>query len=191
MKLLIIQGDPDEGSFCHANAMNYYQQAQKLGFDVKMVDLAKDQFEPVLRFGYRKHMADESYPHKMQQLIKAADHLAFFFPVWWSAEPSILKGWIERVLTPRFAYHYQGHSVKKYLTGRTAELFLTCHAPTFFYSLYGGVITRWKHMILGFCGIKLIHHLIMGNMNSKQDTEARRKKFMQKCANSLVKLQTK
>ncbi|MBW1606437.1 NAD(P)H-dependent oxidoreductase [Lactobacillus sp. Sy-1] len=186
MKILVIQGSPDEGSLTHANAINYFETAQKQGLDVELIDLAVDQFDPVLRYGYRKHMGDESYPKKMQQLINDSDHLAFFFPVWWSAEPSVLKGWIDRVFTPGFGYHYdeKGKTVKL-LTGKTAALFITSHAPTFFYGLYGGVISRWKHFILGFCGIKLTHKLILGGLDKPGDTLDKRTKFIKKCAATL------
>ncbi|UQS86211.1 NAD(P)H-dependent oxidoreductase (plasmid) [Nicoliella spurrieriana] len=187
MKILIIQGSPDAGSLSHANAENYYQRAKKLGLDVQMVDLAKDQFDPVLRYGYRKHMEDEAYPNQMQTLIQTADHLAFFFPVWWSAEPAVLKGWFDRVFTPGFAYHYDNGKTIKLLKGKTASLFITSHAPTFFYGLYGGVISRWKHMLLGFCGVKLTHKLILGNMDKTSDTDVKRKQFIKKCANTLIK----
>ena len=182
MNILVIQGSPDSKSFCHANALNYYRTAQKANNNVTLIDLSVDKFDPVMRYGYRQHMSNESYPNKMQRLISKADHLVFFFPVWWSAEPSILKGWLDRVLTPGFAYHYRNGRSIGLLKGRTAEMFLTCHAPTFFYSLYGGVVSRWKHMILGFCGIKLTYHLIMGDMDSKRDTLTRRKQFMKKCS---------
>ncbi|QBP18579.1 NAD(P)H-dependent oxidoreductase [Acetilactobacillus jinshanensis] len=188
MKILVIQGSPDAKSYTHANALYYCKTAKKMQKDVKLVDLATDHFDPVLRYGYRQHMDDESYPNKMQELIKWADHLVFFFPVWWSAEPSILKGWIERVFTPGFAYHFEGLKSIPLLKGRTAEMFLTCHAPTFFYSLFGGVITRWKHFILGSCGIKLTRHLIMGSMDSAKDTLSRRITFMRKCSSELKHL---
>ncbi|XIF20250.1 MAG: Hypothetical protein AJITA_00984 [Acetilactobacillus jinshanensis] len=103
MKTLIIQGSP------HKN--------------VTLVDLSKDKFEPVLRYGYRKHMKNESYPNKMQKLVKWANHLIFFFPIWWRAEPSILKGWIERVLTPGFAYHLKGFFPTKLLKGERLKCF--------------------------------------------------------------------
>lgn len=188
MKTLIIQGSPDSKSFCHANALNFYKIAKRAHKNVTLVDLSKDKFEPVLRYGYRKHMKNESYPNKMQKLVKWANHLIFFFPIWWSAEPSILKGWIERVLTPGFAYHYQGLFPTQLLKGRTAEMFLTCHAPAFFYSTYGQVVSRWKHFILGSCGIKLTHHMILGRMGFSQDTLKRRQKFMKKCAKRVYKL---
>ncbi|MGQ2226218.1 NAD(P)H-dependent oxidoreductase [Fructobacillus fructosus] len=53
MKLLIIQGHPDSQSFNHANAVNYYEKAQAAGHEVKMIDLAEEDFNPNLEYGFR------------------------------------------------------------------------------------------------------------------------------------------
>ncbi|NVY96319.1 NAD(P)H-dependent oxidoreductase [Lactobacillus sp. DCY120] len=185
MKLLVIQGSPDAHSFCWANANSFYQTALKQGHQAQFIDLARTNFDPVLRAGYRQHMADESFPRQVQAQIKAVDHLSFFFPIWWANEPSVLKGFLERVLTPGFAYHYQGWRSEKLLRGKTADLFISCHAPNFYYRLYGGPISRWKREVLGYCGIKIQHVKIMGQMESKHDTLARRQEFMRQCQKTL------
>lgn len=188
MKLLIIQGSPNPDSFCYANANYYWRKAQKLGYDVELVDLSESKFDPVLRYGYAKHMSDETFPKAMQTKIAAADHITFFFPIWWSAEPAVLKGWLDRVLTPKFAYQYHGRTTAKLLKGKTASIFTTCHGPALFYSMYGGVISRWKHLILGFCGIKLTQHNILGKMDSSIDSFRRRQNYMKQCAATLLHL---
>ncbi|MCL0319351.1 NAD(P)H-dependent oxidoreductase [Apilactobacillus xinyiensis] len=191
MKILVVQGNPNPESFTHANAMHYVDVAKQNGHQVSIIDLSQDNFDPVLRYGYHKHMDDESYPKYVQDLITKADHIAFFFPVWWSAEPSVLKGLIDRTLTPRFAYSRDNETgkIKKLLTGKTADVFITSHAPTIFYkSIFGNVIFRWKNMILNYCGIKMQHGFVLGKMDDpKKDTAQRRQKYMQKCANTLIK----
>ncbi|WP_225362854.1 NAD(P)H-dependent oxidoreductase [Apilactobacillus micheneri] len=102
MNILVIQGHPDIHSFTHDNAMNYYNVAKQLGHTVNLVDLSKAEFDPVLRYGYRKHMPNEKYIEYVQSLISESDHIAFFFPIWWAAEPSVLKGLLDRTLTPHF-----------------------------------------------------------------------------------------
>ena len=94
MKILVIQGSPDEGSYSHELATAYADEARSAGHDVRMIDLATEDFDPVLRYGYRQHMEDESDPKRYQEDIAWADHLVFSFPIWWSAEPAILKGFV-------------------------------------------------------------------------------------------------
>lgn len=187
MNLLIIQGHPDKESFNHANAINYYQKAQEAGYQVKMIDLAEENFDPNLEFGLRQHMTDEIKPNHYQELIKEADQLVFLFPTWWGAEPAKLKGFLDRTLTPRFAYHYESATkIEKLLKGKTAKLFITSRGPAFFTkSLFGTVVYRWKHQILGFCGIKVTQTLVLGDMNTKKSTEDKRHAFIQRCADTL------
>ncbi|GAT90428.1 NAD(P)H-dependent oxidoreductase [Apilactobacillus kunkeei] len=186
MKILVIQGHPDAKSFSHGNAMNYVEHAKSLGHEVALVDLSDADFDPVLRYGYRQHMEDESFPKLVQQLVKNADHIAFFFPIWWSAEPSILKGLFDRVFTPKFAYIYHPDGKReKLLTGKTASVFTTSHGPAFFYKMFGNVLFRWKYLLLAYCGIKATHCFDLGNMEDKVDTPERRQKYIEKCANTL------
>lgn len=45
---------------------------------------------------------------KEQALIDAHDTIIFQFPIWWYSSPSLLKKWMDLVLTPDWAYlnHY-------------------------------------------------------------------------------------
>ncbi|UQS84717.1 NAD(P)H-dependent oxidoreductase [Apilactobacillus apisilvae] len=187
MKILVIQGHPDKNSFTHANAINYYNYAKKLGNEVNFIDLSENKFDPFLRYGYRKHMENESYITNVQNLIKISDHIAFFFPIWWASEPSILKGLIDRTFTPRFAYTYNKSkgTHKKLLSGKTADIFTSSHGPSFFYKLYGKVFSKWKHLILGYCGIKVNNCYDLGKMENTKDTLDRRKNYIKKCSKTL------
>lgn len=118
MRILVIQGHPDADSFSHGNALNYVNHAKSLGHEVELIDLSNTTFDPVLRYGYRQHMEDETFPKHVQELVKNADHITFFFPIWWSAEPSVLKGLFDRVFTPKFAYIYHPNSKREKITNR-------------------------------------------------------------------------
>ncbi|MCK8617034.1 NAD(P)H-dependent oxidoreductase [Fructobacillus sp. M158] len=184
MNLLIIQGHPDVESFTHANAENYRKQALTAGHQVTMIDLAKDDFDPVLAYGYRQHMADETMPKRYQQMIQEADQLALFYPVWWAAEPAILKGFFDRTFTPGFAYHYESPTkIQHLLKGKTAKLFVTSRGPAWYTkSVFGTAIYRMKTQVLGFSGIKVKKVLVLGNMATKKDTLAKRQAFIETCA---------
>lgn len=45
---------------------------------------------------------------KEQALVDAHDTIVFQFPIWWYSSPSLLKKWMDEVLTPDWAYlnHY-------------------------------------------------------------------------------------
>ena len=180
MKILVIQGSPDAESYSHQLASAYADEARVAGHDVRMIDLATEDFDPVLRYGYRQHMEDENAPMRYQEDIAWADHLVFSFPIWWSAEPAILKGFLDRTLTPGFAYRYVGAKSQGLLKGKTAGLIVTSRAPSFIYRLFGGPISRWKQMILGFVGIRLTKTLMLGRIEQDVDTPAYRAAFLEK-----------
>ena len=180
MKILVIQGSPDAGSYSHELATAYADEARSAGHDVRMIDLATEDFDPVLRYGYRQHMEDESAPKRYQEDVAWADHLVFSFPIWWSAEPAILKGFLDRTLTPRFAYRYVNGKAQGLLAGKTAALIVTSRVPSFVYRIFGGPITRWKRMVLSFVGTRLTKTLMLGRVEHKQDTPAYRAAFLEK-----------
>ena len=125
-------------------------------------------------------MDDESAPMRYQEDIAWADHLVFSFPIWWSAEPAILKGFLDRTLTPGFAYRYIGAKSQGLLKGKTAALIVTSRAPSFIYRLFGGPISRWKQMVFGFVGIRLTKTLMLGRIEQDVDTLAYRSAFIEK-----------
>ncbi|GAA6115203.1 NAD(P)H-dependent oxidoreductase [Apilactobacillus kunkeei] len=186
MNILVVQGHPDPESFTRNNAMHYYRYAKSKGHTVNLLDLSKNNFDPVLRYGYRKHMKDEEYIKNVQRLIKESDHISFFFPIWWAAEPSILKGLVDRTLTPHFSYIYMKSGAhKQLLNGKTADIFSSSHGPQILYKIYGNVFSRWKHLILGYCGIKLKHCYDLGKMDSRIDSLKRRNSYINKCSHTL------
>lgn len=153
--------------------------------DVKFIDLAIDDFDPVLRYGYRVHMKDQEYITKAQQKIAWADQLCFFFPVWWGAEPSVLKGLLDRAFTPGFAYERRSRwNIKGLLNGKKASLYLTSDAPAFYHRRFGGVVSRWKHEVLGVTGIRLSKTMIMGGSHWIEDKDDRLR-FMERCSEEI------
>lgn len=67
------------------------------GFDPRM-DVAD---EPDWRNPGKKYSAEV---HAHMDRILAADAIVVVFPIWWSAPPAMLKGWIDRVWNLGFAY---------------------------------------------------------------------------------------
>ncbi|MEV0432394.1 NAD(P)H-dependent oxidoreductase [Nocardia sp. NPDC050413] len=72
-----------------------------------------------------------------QEKLLWADTIIFQFPLWWYSMPAILKGWVDRVFTYRFAYGVGEHSETKYgerygegtLAGKKALLSVTIGGP--------------------------------------------------------------
>lgn len=179
--MLVVAGHPDAQSYSHALARAYAVGAERAGAQVTLLDLATADFDPVLRYGYRQHMDECPFITHSQRELLACDHLVLAFPTWWAAEPSLLKGWLDRVLTPGVAYRYRPGRLKpdQLLTGRTASLITTSHGPAAWTRLaLAAPVARLSRAVLGYCGMRVTQRLVLGSMEGKADILQRRRAFL-------------
>jgi NAD(P)H dehydrogenase (quinone) len=179
-KILIINGHPDKESFCFALAESYKKGADSASADCKLIHLIDLEFNPILNHGYRKISVLEPDLVKMQAEITAADHLVFVYPNWWSTFPALLKGFIDRVFVPNFAFKYRENSVfwDKLLAGKTARLIVTMDTPWWYYWLINKNAghNAMRVGVLEFCGIKPVKISVFTPVKSSD--EAQRKKWL-------------
>ncbi|HEX4847145.1 MAG TPA: NAD(P)H-dependent oxidoreductase, partial [Novosphingobium sp.] len=94
------------------------------------------------------------------------DHVVIGFPLWWGAEPAQLKGLLDRVLLPGWAFRYHKHDQMwdRLLAGRSADLFVTMDTPPWFLRLFWSdpVMKRWNKQILEFAGFKPVRLFRIG-----------------------------
>ena len=93
-----------------------------------------------------------------RQSIEWAQHLVFVFPNWWGTMPAGLKGFLDRVLYPGFAFREDGGHYYGMLAPRTAELLITMDVPPLVYRWIQGAPGRkaMARATLGLCGIKTV-----------------------------------
>jgi putative NADPH-quinone reductase len=156
-KIAVVIGHPYPESYCNALAQAYARGAVSRDAEVRVLDLSRISFEPNLKYGYHRRTELEPDLIAAQETIRWADHLVFVYPNWWGTMPAILKGFIDRVLLPGFAYISKPNSLtfEKLLKGKTARLIVTMDSPPWYYRL---VLRRSGHHvmrrgILQFCGI--------------------------------------
>jgi NAD(P)H dehydrogenase (quinone) len=187
-KVLVINGHPYENSYVSELFNTFVSHLDKNQLQIKTLELGKLTFDPVLRYGYSEKMPEDKDILLSQELIQWADHIVFFYPVWWASMPGLLKGWFDRVLTPGFAYNMNGLKIVKHLKGKTAQLFLTADGPAFYQRLIpNSPIRLVRKYILGFCGIKVVKTNLLG-MVTLPNRDTARKKFIKKVAESAAKL---
>jgi putative NADPH-quinone reductase len=180
--ILIIQGHPDEESYCRALGNAYKMGAISEGAEVQEIVVSELSFNPSLNFGYRKRTKLESDLLAAQDKIKWADHLVIIYPLWWGGMPAILKGFFDRTFLPGFAFQKRENSVwwDKYLTGKSARIITTMDQPPWYHWLvYGKPAHKaMKKMILEFCGIKPVKITSIGPI--RFSTDEFRKKHLEK-----------
>ena len=181
-KILIINGHPDKESFNHALAASYKKGVLASGFELEEINIGELGFNPNLQFGYRKRTELEPDLIDAQDKIKWADHIVWVYPVWWGSVPAIMKGFLDRVFLPGFAFKKREGSVwwDKYLTGRSAHLISTLDQPGWYYSLINGAPSHkaMKKLTMNFVGIKKVRTTTIAPL--RLSSEAFRKKWLRK-----------
>ncbi len=181
MKTLIIIANPSKTSFSHAMAHAYSEKCE----DFEILDLYEVNqwyltYESTDAFK-KWEVKGSKIIKEMQEKITTADELAFFFPIWWSDYPAILKNFFDSNFSAWFAFNFlKWWKVEKLLTGKTAKIFCTCGAPSFIYSIpfimWIKLKSYFKKAILGFCWITLTDYVLIGSIEKK--TEPERKELL-------------
>ncbi|MDX1344948.1 MAG: NAD(P)H-dependent oxidoreductase [Sedimenticolaceae bacterium] len=157
-RILVILGHPVADSFCGAIATSYLEGAREAGNEVRLIRIADLAFDPLLHKGYAVVQELEPDLQKAQEAITWAQHIVFVYPTWWGGMPALLKGFIDRVFLPGFAFRYREGSRfwDRLLTGRSAHLLVTMDTPPWYYRLVYRMPghNQMKRTILEFSGIK-------------------------------------
>lgn len=172
-KILIISGHPDKESFNFGLSDAYKKGAINSNAEVREIKIRELEFNPNLQFGYRKRTELEPDLLNAQELIKWADHLVWIYPVWWGSVPAIMKGFIDRVFLPGFAFKKREGSVwwDKYLTEKTARLICTLDQPAWYYKwVYGNPSHRaMKNLTMQFVGVQKVKITAIGPIRLSKD----------------------
>ncbi|GAB5339888.1 MULTISPECIES: NAD(P)H-dependent oxidoreductase [Pseudomonas] len=165
-RILVILGHPSTTSLCSALAEAYIHSAKVAGHQVRVLSLGDLTFDPVLHHGYTQIQALEPDLLSAQSDILWATHLAFVFPIWWGGIPAVLKGFIDRIFLPGFAFKYREGKLfpDKLLLGRTAHLLVTLDTPPWYYRWFYRMpgIHQLRSATLAFCGIRPTKTLLFG-----------------------------
>lgn len=181
--IAVIQGHPDPARerFGRALQAAYVQGAAEGGHEVRAIDLATLDF-PALRtkIDWESGTPPESI-RDAQDVIRWADHLVIFYPLWAGSMPALLKGFIEQAFRPSFAMDPRtGPLGRKRLAGRSARIVVTMGMPAFFYRwfYFAHSLRSLERNILRFCGIGPIKVSLIGMVDAADP--APRQKWLRK-----------
>lgn len=177
-RILVIQGHPDPAGrhFGHALADAYTDGAAGAGHSVRCVELALLDF-PLLRSQHDWHHAPVPPDvARVQQDILWAQHLVLLFPLWMGDMPALVKGFLEQVARPGFAFTQDqpGGMGKPALGGRSARVVVTMGMPAAVYRHYfrAHSVKALERNILGFIGIAPVQATLIGQVEAP-DAKAR------------------
>jgi 1,4-dihydroxy-2-naphthoate octaprenyltransferase len=181
LKVLLVLGHPRRDSLCGALADAFAAGARQAGVDLRRLDLCDLQFNPNVIAGSPRNQPLEPAIGQAVDLVRWADHLVFVFPTWWGTMPALMKGFLDRVLMPGFAFeeHEEGSGWDKLLTGKSAHLLTTMDTPTWVYRwIYKSPgLNSLARATLGFCGIAPVRTTIFGVV--KDSDSATRSRWLQ------------
>lgn len=175
-RILLIQGHPDALTrhLGHALEDAYAQGAQAAGHEVRRVSVAQLDF-PLLRS--QLAWDEDTLPPALAQAqtdIAWAQHIVLFFPLWLGDMPALLKGFLEQVARPGFAFQAEGDNpyAKKGLKGRSARVVVTMGMPALLYRWYfrAHSVKSLERNILEVVGISPVNETLIGMVDKLGDT---------------------
>lgn len=157
MRILLIDGHPDENRLS-AHLLDHYAGQCPAHAEIDRLAIRDIAFDPILKKGYSVRQTWEPDLINAARLIDACDHIVFAFPMWWGAEPALVKGFLDRILVPHFAFRYRetGQMWDRLLGGRSADALVTMDTPSLFlrFAYHNAIAHRWRGQIFDFCGFK-------------------------------------
>jgi putative NADPH-quinone reductase len=174
-RILIIQGhpDPDRPHLGHALSNAYAEGARTAGHELRETVLARLDF-PLLR-------SQQEWEHgKLPAVLQAAqddigwcEHIVLCFPLWLGDMPALVKGFLEQVARPGFAFRRDAKNPfdAKALTGRSARVVVTMGMPALMYRYYfrAHSVKNLERNILGFVGIAPVRETLIGLVDSMDE----------------------
>jgi Putative NADPH-quinone reductase (modulator of drug activity B) len=181
-KIFVLVGNPDNESLSNALAESYVKGAIASGHEVRVTRIADMKFDPILHKGYKVIQAYEPDLVKFQEDVKWCEHFVSIFPIWWSDMPALMKGLIDRVWMPGFAYNFRKGKIPGWyrrLKGRSARIIVTSDShPLLLWILFGGNINSWVRGVLRFSGFAPVRKTWFSGM--KKLTPERAQKLLTK-----------
>ena len=157
---LVIDGHPNPDSLSAAIARSY-----AAGHDnARLLALRDLDFDPHLRFGYRKRMEIEPDLQDARAAMHLAKRIVVVSPMWWGSVPALLKGFFDRALLPKQEYLSPARGLPKgLLRGRSGRLLLLADTPAIALPFTGThAVAQVTRHTLTFCGVRpfRVHRLL-------------------------------
>ncbi|MFW6366721.1 MAG: NAD(P)H-dependent oxidoreductase [Spirochaetota bacterium] len=165
MTASVLLAHPYEKSFNHAIYSVLCSVLADENVAVHGHDLYAEGFNPVLT---RKELgtdtSDDPLVNRYTDELLESELLFFVHPNWWGQPPALLKGYIDRVVRPPYAYDFPpddsggGLPVEK-LCGKYGIVYNTSNTDEERENTcFGDPLENiWKECVFGFCGIRKYH----------------------------------
>ena len=150
MRTLVVYCHPNPDSFGAAMRDRTLAGLRKAGHDVRLTDLYAEGFEPELTADEIAHHHEPGVAAGLERYaddLRWAEAIVFVYPTWWSGQPAMLKGWMDRVWASGVAWELPEGSnlVKPLLRDVRRLLIVTSHGSS-----------KWVNILEGESGKRTI-----------------------------------
>ena len=100
MNVLVVYCHPDPASFVASVRDRVVSAVERPGRVTRVTDLYADGFDPCFDAHDRRTHLDPGVTPALQRYaddLRWCETLVLVYPTWWSGQPAMLKGWIDRV----------------------------------------------------------------------------------------------
>jgi NAD(P)H dehydrogenase (quinone) len=193
-RVLIVYAHPEPRSFNAAMLEMAKETFRSMADEVRVSDLYAMRFDPIARSSDFKDFAADRLDYFAEQKraysagtladdivaeiekIAWCDWMILQFPLYWFSVPAILKGWIDRVFVPGFAFGTGKWYERGGLTGKRAMLALTMAAYPEMLAADGlnGLleVNLWpiQNGVLAFCGFDVMAPFVAPSVPYSDDS---------------------
>ena len=152
MKVLVVSAHPSNESFVGTLRTAVLEELTHVNHEIRHHDLYAEEFNPVFS-AYERLNHVGNVELKLQNLpdlrvhvqdIQWAEALVLVYPTWWSGQPAIMKGWIDRVLMNEVAWVLpEGAArIRPLLTNIRKVVVVTTHGSTKFVNSLEGEVGK-------------------------------------------------
>jgi len=192
VKVYLVHCHPSEASITAAARDRALAGLHAAGHDVRVTDLYAEGFTPELSAWERTHHLDP--PSTKPAITTYADNLRWcdalvlVYPTWWSGQPAMLKGWIDRVWVAGVAYELPegANRIRPLLKNIRHLVAITTHGSTKWVNVLEGeggkrIITRSLRVLCS----KRARTKWVALYNIDRSTDARRAEYLSRVEQSM------
>ena len=168
MHVLAVFCHPNRNSFSGAVLDRFVDGVEEAGHSCEVADLYREAFDPVMSMRDLQQFEGVPMPEEVlaeQARVELCDALCLIFPMWWYGMPAMMKGWLDRVWSAEWAYHWEHDPEGSLLKARPCTLLVPTGASPRQVSERGydnSIDNLWRYGVLGYCGVEPIAiHLLL------------------------------
>ena len=147
MRTLVVHCHPDPHSFTTVVRDTAVAALRERGDEVRLTDLYAVRFNPVMSAEEReRHLEPGPDPSVAEHAadLQWCERLVLVYPTWWSGQPAMLKGWIDRVWVRDVAFDLpsDSHRVHARLRNVRRIVAITTHGSSKFVNALEGEVGK-------------------------------------------------